>query len=172
MMTNRSIAAAVATFALTVSACGGAASAPAPTIAQSVAPTIAPTPSRPVVPATAQGATSTKLTENKLAVTAGSAPDLASGNYLSTVSLVTLEKGGRTIAHKHGGIEAIYVLEGTVDFRTAGGTRLILTRGQGAVAPPGTVLQAINGGEPVAKFLAFFMTSETAAFQTNVDEAP
>src|SRR5512138_2941548 len=111
-MSHRKISAAIATFAITVSACGGAAAPLAPTAAQSAVASVAPTPTRPVVPATAQGATSTKLTENKLAVTEGSAPDLPTGSYLSTVSMVTLEKGGRTVAHKHGGVEAIYVLEG------------------------------------------------------------
>ena len=150
------------TLALVTSACGGSAAAP----------TASPTPTRTVVTATAQGATSVKLTENKLVVADGVAPDLAPGNYLSTVSLVTLEKGGRTVAHKHGGVESIYVLQGTVDFRTAGGTRVILNRGQGATVTPGTALQAINGGDTAAKFLAFFMTLESAPFQTNVDEAP
>jgi quercetin dioxygenase-like cupin family protein len=121
---------------------------------------------------TAQGSTSTKLTENKLTIADGVAPDLIAGGYVSTVSLVTLEKGGRTVAHKHGGIEAIYVLQGTVDFRTATGVRVQLTRGQGASAPPNTALQAVNAGDGVAKFLAFFMTSDSAPFQTNVDEAP
>ena len=171
-MTNRRITAAIAAIGLTASACGGSSVSASPTIAQSAAPTVAPNPTRLVVPATAQGATSTKLTENKLAVTTGSAPDLAAGNYLATVSVVTLERGGRTVAHKHGGIETIYVLEGTIDLRTAGGVRVILTRGQGAAAPPGTTLQAINGGDGIAKFLAFFMTAESAPFQTNVDEAP
>ena len=84
----------------------------------------------------------------------GSAPYLPAGNYLSTVSLVTLEKGGRTVAHKHGGVESIFVLEGTVDFRTATGGRIILRQGQGASVPPNTPLQAVNGGDGVAKFLA------------------
>jgi len=125
-----------------------------------------------VVPATAQGATAVKLSENKVVVTDGVAPDLAPGNYLSTVLLVTIEKGGRLPAHTHGGSESIYVLQGTVDLRTAGGTRLILNRGQGGVVPPGTVVQAINGGETTVKILAHLMTLETAPFQTNVDTAP
>jgi quercetin dioxygenase-like cupin family protein len=165
--------AGAAALALIASACGGSAVAP-PTssAATSAAATVAPTPTRQVVAATAQGATSAKLTENKLVVADGVAADLAAGNYLSTVSLVTLEKGGRTVAHKHGGIESIYVLQGTIDFRTLGGASVILNRGQGASAAPGTVLQAINGGDTTAKFLAFFMTAETAPFQTNVDQAP
>jgi quercetin dioxygenase-like cupin family protein len=171
-MPIRPLAGAIALI-LATAACGGGGSAgPAATTAAAQAATAAPSPTRPVVPATAQGATSVKLTENKVAVTDGSAPDLAPGSYLSTVSLVTLEKGGRTVAHKHGGVESIYVLEGTVDFRAANGLRVLLTRGQGASVPPGTALQAINGGETTAKFLAFFMTPEAATFQTTVDTAP
>jgi quercetin dioxygenase-like cupin family protein len=76
------------------------------------------------------------------------------------------------VAHKHGGIEAIYVLQGSVDFRTAGGTRVTLTHGQGAAAAPNIALQAVNVGDGTAQFLAFFMTQDGAAFQTNIDEAP
>jgi hypothetical protein len=34
------------------------------------------------------------------------------------------------------------------------------------------VPRSVNGGDGVAKFIAFFMTAEAAPFQTNVDEAP
>jgi len=179
MITLTRLLAGAASLAILASACGGAAqpaptTAPtvAPTVAVTAAPTVAPSPTKPVVAATAQGSTSAKLTENKLTLADGSAPYLPAGNYVSTLSLVTLEKGGRTIAHKHGGIESIYVLEGTIDFRTATGGRIILKQGQGASVPPNTPLQAVNGGDGIAKFLAFFMTQETAPFQTTVDEAP
>ncbi len=172
------VLAAAASLAILASACGGATAptataAPtvAPTVAATTAPTVAPT-VKPIVAATGQGSTSTKLTENKVTLEKGSPPYLPAGAYLSTVSLVTLETGGRTLAHKHGGVESIFVLEGTVDFRTAGGVRAILKAGQGAAVPPNTALQAVNGGDGVAKFLAFFMTQETAPFQTAVDEAP
>ena len=176
MITPARLLAAAASLAILASACGGTTVAPtaspAPTVAATAAPTVAPTPTKPVVAATGQGSTSVKLTENKLTLADGSAPYLPAGNYLSTVSLVTLEKGGRTIAHKHGGTESIFVLEGTIDFRTATGGRVILKAGQGAAVPPNTALQAVNGGEGIAKFLAFFMTQESAPFQTTVDEAP
>ena len=160
-------------LALAASACSGLAVAPTASAAPpSLAATAVPTPSRAVVPATAQGATAVKVSESKVVVTDGTAPDLAPGNYLSTVLLVTIEKGGRLPAHKHGGIESIYVLQGTVDLRTGAGTRLILNPGQGGVVPPGTVVQALNGGETTVKILAHLMTLETAPFQTNVDTAP
>lgn len=161
----RAIAGA-AIVAIVSSACAGA-TAPATT---APTPTSSAAPTRQVVAATAQGATSARF-DSKLAITDG-APDLPAGSYMSTVQVVTIEKGGRTVAHMHGGIEAIYVLQGTIDFRLAGGARALLTHGQGAVVPPGTALQAVNGGDGVAKFLAFMMTPDTAPFQTNVDVAP
>lgn len=164
MIRSARVIAGVAAVALIASACAGSAVAPA-------AATAAASATRQVVAATAQGATIVRF-DNKLVITDGVAPDLAAGNYTSTVQIVTLEKGGRSVAHMHGGIESIYVLQGTIDFRLAGGARVILNRGQGAVVPPGTVLQAINGGDAIAKFLAFMMTAETAPFQTNVDVAP
>ena len=165
MIRSARVIAGIATVALIASACGGTAAGPSPT------PTSAATATRQIVAATAQGATSARF-DNKVVITDGVAPDLAAGNYISTVQIVTIEKGGRTVAHMHGGIESVYVLQGTIDFRLAGGARVILNRGQGAVVPPGTVLQAVNGGDAIAKFLAFMMTPETAQFQTNVDVAP
>ena len=165
MIRSARVIAGIATVALIASACGGTAAGPSPT------PTSAATATRQIVAATAQGATSARF-DNKVVITDGVTPDLAAGNYMSTVQIVTIEKGGRTVAHMHGGIESVYVLQGTIDFRLAGGARVILNRGQGAVVPPGTVLQAVNGGDAIAKFLAFMMTPETAQFQTNVDVAP
>jgi quercetin dioxygenase-like cupin family protein len=160
-----------AALVLIASACGGSTVAPAASSANSTSTAVAiATATRQVVPATAQGATIARF-DSKLVITDG-APDLTAGNYTSTVQIVTLETGGRSVAHMHGGIESIYVLQGTIDFRLAGGTRVILNHGQGAVVPPGTVLQAINGGNAIAKFLAFMMTADTAPFQTNVDVAP
>lgn len=172
MIQRRTLTAAVAVLALLASACGGAAAPAAKaTAAPTVAPTVAAAPARAAVPATGNAAKSAKLGEAKLTL-AESAPGLAAGNYLQTVSLVTLEKGGWTLAHKHGGIEAIYVLDGTIDFRTQGGGQLMLKAGQGASVRPGTVLQAINGGDGVAKFIAFFLTAEGAPFQTASEQAP
>ncbi|MDQ6858860.1 MAG: cupin domain-containing protein [Chloroflexota bacterium] len=116
--------------------------------------------------------TGVELANNKVVLSVSAPPDLSPGNYASRVTLVTLEKGGRSPAHKHGGIESIYVLEGTLDLRMAGGARVILNRGQGAAVPPGTVLQAVNGGDTVAKFLAFNLTSDEAPFMTGSDQAP
>lgn len=99
-------------------------------------------------------------------------PQQAAGKYLEQLNLVTLDKGGRTPAHKHGGIEAIVVLEGTVQLRVAGSQPTTLTKGKGAYVLPNTALQATNTGEGAAKFLAFFVTLDGQPFSTNVDAAP
>lgn len=99
-------------------------------------------------------------------------PQLAPGKYLEQLNLVTLEKGGQTAAHKHGGLEAVVVLEGTVQVRMAGGQPVTLTKGKGAYVPVNTPLQAINTGDGAAKFIAFFVTLDGQPFSTNVETAP
>ncbi len=94
------------------------------------------------------------------------------GKYVEQVNVVTLEKGGRTASHKHGGVEMLIVLDGTIQLRAAGQTAQTLTKGKGAVVPPGTILQATNTGDGQAKFLAFFVTAEGVEFSTNVDTLP
>jgi len=99
-------------------------------------------------------------------------PQLAAGKYNEQLNLVTLEKGGRTAAHRHGGIEAIVVLDGAVQLRAAGQQPMTLAKGKGTYLMQNTVLQVSNTGEGAARFLAFFVTPDGAAFSTNVDTAP
>jgi quercetin dioxygenase-like cupin family protein len=94
------------------------------------------------------------------------------GKYVEQLNLTTLEKGGRTASHKHGGVELFIVLDGTVQLRVAGQQAQTLTKGKGAVVPPGTVLQATNTGDGQAKWLAFFVTAEGVELSTNVDTLP
>lgn len=99
-------------------------------------------------------------------------PTLAPGKYNEQLNLVTLEKGGRTAAHRHGGLEALVVLDGTVQLRVAGQQATTLTKGKGAYVLPNTVLQATNTGDGAARFLAFFVTPDGAPFSTNVETVP
>jgi len=94
------------------------------------------------------------------------------GKYVEQLNVVTLENGGRTASHKHGGVEMLIVLDGTIQLRVAGQPAQTLTKGKGAVVPPSTILQATNTGDGQAKFLAFFVTAEGAEFSTNVDTLP
>jgi quercetin dioxygenase-like cupin family protein len=99
-------------------------------------------------------------------------PALAAGKYNERLELISLEKGGRTPAHRHGGVEALVVLEGTVQVRIVGQQPTTLSKGKGAYVPPNTILQATNTGDGTARFLAFFVTPDGAAFSTLVDTVP
>ena len=97
---------------------------------------------------------------------------LAAGKHVEQLNLVTLDKGGRTASHKHGGVEMLVVLDGTVQLRVRGQEPQMLAKGKGAVVPPNTILQATNAGDGQARFIAFFVTPEGADFSTNVDTVP
>jgi quercetin dioxygenase-like cupin family protein len=99
-------------------------------------------------------------------------PALAAGKYNHRIDLISLERGGRTPAHRHGGVEALVVLDGTVQVRVAGQQPATLTKGKGAYVLPNTVLQAINTGDGAARFLAFYVTPDGATFTTLVGTVP
>ena len=56
--------------------------------------------------------------------------------------------------------------------RVAGQQAQTLTKGKGAVVPPNTTLQVSNTGDGQAKWLAYFLTLDSAPFSTNVDTVP
>jgi len=104
-------------------------------------------------------------------------PDLpatafAPGKYVEQLNVTTLEKGGRTASHKHGGVEVFVILEGTVALRVAGQQPQTLTKGKGALVAPNTTLQVTNTGDGQAKWLAYFVALDGAPFSTNVDTLP
>lgn len=156
-----------------------ATSAPATSAPPTAAPA-SPSPSATAAPPQAGvGAASVKLSESKQ--TAGGTPvhvgffgdePLPAGTYVETLNLVTLQPGGRTISHKHGGLEIVVVTEGSVEVRLPGGKKTTLNAGQTAKVPANTPVQAANAGAGVARFLAFFMTAEGQPFQTNLDAIP
>ncbi len=185
--------------ALLTAACGGTAGPAAITsptaaattaAATTAAPTTAPTPTAaaasPTASATAAppqagvGSASAKLSESKLVANAtpvhvsfiGDEPSLGAGSYVELLNLVTLQPGGRTVSHKHGGVEWVIVVEGTIEVRTPGGTKATLAAGQTGKVPANTAVQAVNTGTGVAKFLAFFVTADGQPFQTNLDTVP
>lgn len=193
-MTTRSILASAAVLVLVGAACGGsaapapAATSSAPTVAAatSAAPTPAPstpapTPSATAAPAYAGvGAAVLKIAETTYAEKAtpvhltflGDEPSLKAGTYLETLSLVTLQPGGRTVSHKHGGLEIVIVAEGTVEIDMGAAGKKTLKAGERASVPANTALQARNTGTGVARFLAFFMTLDGQPFQTNLTNVP
>lgn len=176
-------------------ACGGAA-APAARAPAAASPTVAPTPAATPTPTVAAspspaaspaapphagvGAAAAKLAETKSVIRTtpahvsflGEEPSLAPGSYTETVMLVTLQPGGRTVSHRHGGVEWVIAIEGSVEVRMGGGGRVALTVGQTAKVPANTPVQLFNAGSGVTRFLAFFVTAEGQPFQTNLDTVP
>ena len=162
--------------ATTAAATTAAPATAAPTVA-AASPTASPTAAPPQA---GVGSASAKLSESKL-VAAGSPvhlsfigdePSLGAGSYQELLNLVTLQPGGRTVSHRHGGVEWVIVVEGTVEVRTPGGTKATLTVGQTGKVPANTAVQAVNTGTGVARFLAFFVTADGKPFQTNLDAVP
>ena len=162
--------------ATTAAATTAAPATAAPTVA-AASPTASPTAAPPQA---GVGSASAKLSESKL-VAAGSPvhvsfigdePSLGAGSYQELLNLVTLQPGGRTVSHRHGGVEWVIVVEGTVEVRTPGGTKATLTVGQTGKVPANTAVQAVNTGTGVARFLAFFVTADGQPFQTNLDAVP
>lgn len=194
MNTRSPLLRVTAVAVLLTAACGGttapaviasptaAATTAAPTTAAPTA-TIAASPSASASAAPPQagvGSATAKLSESKLVATGspvhvsfiGDEPSLGAGTYQELLNLVTLQPGGRTVSHKHGGVEWVIVVEGTIEVRTAGGTKATLTVGQTGKVAPNTAVQAVNTGTGVAKFLAFFVTADGQPFQTNLDTVP
>jgi quercetin dioxygenase-like cupin family protein len=100
------------------------------------------------------------------------AADLPPGVYVATLQLVTLGAGGRSAAHRHGGVEILFVLEGTISARSAGARSVTLRPGEGIHHLPNTVVQEFNPGDEGARYLAFLLTAEDRPLQTNVKQSP
>jgi quercetin dioxygenase-like cupin family protein len=101
--------------------------------------------------------------------------DLASlpaGAYSLGLRVVTIQPNGRTAAHKHGGLETILVLDGSVELRVQGAAAKTLQKGEGTSIQADTALQISNKGTAPAKFLAFFVTADGKPFSTDVDASP
>lgn len=102
-------------------------------------------------------------------------PDLSplpAGNYTESFRQVTLQPGGRSSAHKHSGIEAVLVLEGSVLVRSGMGAPKTFAVGQGFHIIPNTPVQLINLGSGQARTLVYSISPAGQPFSTDLEEAP
>jgi quercetin dioxygenase-like cupin family protein len=99
-------------------------------------------------------------------------PPLPAGAYAESLTLVTVQPGGRSAAHIHSGIEGVLVLDGQVRVRTAGHAPADLKAEQGFYILPQTPIQLINIGSTVARTLVYSISPEGAPFSTPLDQAP
>jgi len=97
---------------------------------------------------------------------------LPSGSYTETLRRVTLAPGGRSAAHRFGGVEVLYVLSGTVTVDVAGRQPAQLIAGQGTSIVPDTATQEVAAGGAGADYLAFFVTPEASPFETDLSSVP
>jgi quercetin dioxygenase-like cupin family protein len=97
---------------------------------------------------------------------------LPAGPYSLGLRLVTIQPNGRTAAHKHGGLESILVLDGSVEVRVQGAAMKMLQKNEGMFIAADTPLQVSNKGAAAAKFLAFFVTADGKPFSTDVETSP
>ncbi len=97
---------------------------------------------------------------------------LPPGSYIETLRRVTLQAGGRSPAHRFGGLEVVFVLDGTLTVRVAGHSPVQLIAGEGTSVAPATATQELAAGSSKAVYLAFFVTPQGAPFETDVTSAP
>lgn len=96
----------------------------------------------------------------------------APGQYAETLRSVNLVAGGRTSAAKYGGVETLFVLDGSISIHAAGKAPLMRAAGQGATEEPGTAIQIFNQAGGRSAFLAFYITAMDQPFETPVDRSP
>ena len=89
-----------------------------------------------------------------------------------TLGYITMDVGGRTSAHSHGGTEAFYLLKGKVELKTSDGKKVQLGEGQGASVNPGVIMQLRVVGDQPVQILTYFVRPEGEPWQTNVQTLP
>lgn len=88
-------------------------------------------------------------------------PALPAGPYTERLAAETLDPGGRGAAHRLGGVELLFVLQGSIRVQVDGKSASV-TAGQGSWQTAGTCIQAINDGPAAAKVLTLLVTAEAA----------
>ena len=96
----------------------------------------------------------------------------ADKKLVHTLGYITMDVGGRTSAHSHGGTEAFYVINGKVELKTNDGRKMQLGVGQGASVNPGVIMQLRVVGDRPVQILTYFVTPEGESWQTNVQTLP
>jgi quercetin dioxygenase-like cupin family protein len=85
---------------------------------------------------------------------------------IETLRRVTIQANGHTAMHSHGGLEAIFVLDGSLSVAVEGKAPVTVGALQGAFEPRATMVQETNAGGGAVTYLAFFVTPVGALFET------
>jgi mannose-6-phosphate isomerase-like protein (cupin superfamily) len=117
------------------------------------------------------------LVDPKVAKVVFETPDLPAdalppGSYVQTLRVVDLQPSGRGAAHRYGGVDVQFVLEGSISVHIAGQQPVTLRAGEGAYYLPDAGLQEHNSGDRRARFLEMLTTGGGRPFETTLDHAP
>jgi uncharacterized RmlC-like cupin family protein/uncharacterized cupin superfamily protein len=85
---------------------------------------------------------------------------------IETLRLVTIQAKGHAALHSHGGLEAIFVLQGTLRVAVAGQAPVTVGALQGAYEPKATTVEETNASPNAVTYLAFFVTPVGEPFET------
>jgi quercetin dioxygenase-like cupin family protein len=85
---------------------------------------------------------------------------------------LSLDAGGRTGAAQYGGLQTLFVVEGSITVRAAGNPTRTLSAGEGTYEAPGTATQVFNPGRRRTMFLAFYVTAAGQPFSIPLDRSP
>ena len=97
---------------------------------------------------------------------------LLPGSYTETLRRVTLQPGGRSPAHRFGGLEVVFVLDGTLKVDVSGQAPVQLPLGQATYVAPQTLTQEVATGSQKVDYLAYFVTQQGKPFETDATSAP
>lgn len=97
---------------------------------------------------------------------------LPPGSYIETLRRVTLRAGGRSAAHRFGGLEVIFVLDGMLTVKVTGHSPVQVNAGEGTDVAPATATQELAGAGSTVVYLAFFVTPDGVPFETRITSAP
>lgn len=111
------------------------------------------------------------------ATVAFATPDLPAGAlprgpFAITLQMVTLQPHGRTEAHTYGGVNVVFVLQGSINAHADGRSPATLSVGDGSWALAGKGLQEIDDGSQPATFLTFVILGLGKPFETALNRAP
>lgn len=93
---------------------------------------------------------------------------LPAGPAGETLRLITIQPSGHTEPHRHGGVEVLVVLQGSLRLLITGVPAQPFGSNQGTMVLPGTDMQERNVGQEVLVYLSFVVTPMGQPFEVPV----
>lgn len=97
---------------------------------------------------------------------------VAQGAYFQTLRLVSVAPGGRTAAHKFGGMRVLFVLEGSLTVHVTGAAPATVAMGSGSNYMPNVSMQELNPTADPTVFLELLTTGAGKPIETVLGQSP